>query len=164
MLNKRVQTALIGVSSLAAVVLVTAGIVSAQSNSDTRLDTSNTVVTAETAAPSPIGLRMDGPRKGDHLQSTADMLGIKVEDLKAKLEAGTPMYKIMADQGWTYTKLQEKKLADLETRLKEMVTAGFLTQAQADQFLKNAQERQASGEMMPFGEMGHHRMGPGLDL
>ncbi len=153
---------LIGLASLVAVTGITGGIVKAQSTGDVRVDVSTAAVTtAETAAPSTTTMPM-GRHGGRHLQETADLLGMSLTDLQAKLDSGTPLYKIMAEKGWTYTKLQDKKQADAEARLKDMVASGFLTQEQADQFLAKMKERIASGEMMPMGMMGgHHGFGMG---
>lgn len=151
---------LIGLASLVAGTGITAGIVKAQSTGDVQVDASTAVVsTVETATPSTATTPM-GRHAGRHLQETADLLGISLTDLQAKLDSGTPLYKIMAEKGWTYTKLTEKRQADYEATLKDMVAVGYLTQAQADQFLAKMKERIASGEMMPMGMMGgHHGFG-----
>ncbi|MBI4092675.1 MAG: hypothetical protein HY420_01995 [Candidatus Kerfeldbacteria bacterium] len=156
------QSLLIFLVSLLAVVGITAGIVKAQSSGDVRVDTSSTTVsTAETTTPSTTTTTtMMGKHHGRHLQDIADLLGLSLTDLQAKLDSGTPLYKVMVEKGWTYTKLMEKKQADFEAQLKDMISVGYLTQEQADQFLAKMKERLASGEMMPMGMMsGHHGFG-----
>lgn len=158
---------LIGLASLVAVTGITTGIVKAQSSGidEPVTTTSSTVVAAETSTPSTTTTPTMMGKRGRHLQETADLLGISLTDLQAKLDSGTPLYKIMAEKGWTYTKLMEKRQADYEATLKDMIAVGYLTQAQADQFLVKFKERVANGEMMPMGMMGgRHGFGMGHRL
>ncbi len=153
---------LIGLASFVAVTGITMGIVKAQSSGvDEPVTSTAAVVTAESTKPSTsTTTTMMGQPHGRHLQEIADLLGLSLSDLQAKLDSGTPLYKIMTEKGWTYTKLMEKKQADFEAQLKDMVTVGYLTQAQADQFLTKFKERIADGEMMPMGMIGgHHGFG-----
>ncbi len=104
---------------------------------------------------------MMGKHGGQHLQAVADLLGISVSDLQTQLNNGTPLYKIMASHGWTLSKLQDKQISDAQTRLKDMVSSGFMTQAQADQALTNLKNQIQNGtDLGPgMGMMGHHGFG-----
>ncbi|MBI4090069.1 MAG: hypothetical protein HY421_01575 [Candidatus Kerfeldbacteria bacterium] len=147
-----------------AIGLATLGIVRAQSSADgvDQPVVSTAVTTAESATPATTTtIPVMGKRHGHHLQEMADLLGLSLTDLQAKLDSGTPLYKIMTEKGWTYTKLMERRQADFEATLKDMVSVGYLTQEQADQFLVTFKERIASGEMMPMG-FGHHGFGMGM--
>lgn len=128
---------------------LTLSLAHAQSSAvDTAVTTTATTETPVTSRP------QRGP--GDHLQKTADLLGMSASDLKTALDSGKEFYQIAVEHGLTYSKLQAKQQAEVETRLQDMVKVGYLTQEQADSFLTKWKERAADGLIMGFGGSGFH--------
>lgn len=142
--------------------LITAGFVRAEEASTVDQPVTSTVAAATT--PTPTTTPMAGRHGGRGLEQMAETLGLSVTDLQAKLDAGTPMYKIAVEQGLTYTKLLEKKQAEVTTRVNDMVSSGFMTKEQGDKFLTAWQERAADGEMMGMMGLGHGGRGMGRGM
>lgn len=69
-------------------------------------------------------------------QSDATLLGISVDDVKAGWALGKTLSQIAAEHNITAEQLKQKikdqHLADLKTNLQSLVSAGVITQAQAD--------------------------------
>lgn len=86
----------------------------------------------------PTGPRGDGPggrgRHGARVspEDTAAVLGITVEQLRTQREAGKSLAQIAATKGISRADLVEGLVAKAEAQLEADVTAGRLTQAQAD--------------------------------
>lgn len=137
--------------------LITAGFVRAESSTaDQPVVTTAETTTNTSTTPPAVG------RHGQRgLERMAETLGLSVTDLQAKLDAGTPMYKIAVEQGLTYSKLLEKKQAEVTARVNDMVSSGFMTKEQGDKFLAAWQERAADGEMMGMMGLGHGGRGMG---
>lgn len=94
-----------------------------------------------------------------HLQQLADLTGLSVSDLETQVNNGTPLYEYLAKQGWTLTKLQAKVLDQQKTRLADMVSSGFMTQAQSDQMLSAFQTKLSEGTGFGLG-LGFGHGGP----
>lgn len=108
------------------------------------------------------------------LETHASMLGITVDDLKARMESGKSLEDIAADLGISGETLQAKmeearathqaeRKAEMTTKLQQDVTDGKITQAQADQMLANLENPKEHG----FGEgrgRGFGRMMPGAAM
>jgi hypothetical protein len=89
------------------------------------------------------GKGMMGKIDTKFLEDQASMLGIKVDDLKTRLDAGKTIQDIAKDLGISDDALKAKMEAQRAVRLEEMkkkiqqdVQDGKLTQAQADQMLE----------------------------
>lgn len=159
-MNKKLRTLTIGVSSLAAVVLVTAGIVHAQS-ADVRVESSAAASLAtDTSEDSAAVNRVPGRfgRHGAMLEDRAEQLGMTVEELRSEIESGKPWYQIAAEHGLTYAEEKADRLADLKTRLDDMVKVGYMTQVEADAAYAQAESNSGAGG---FG-FGPHGFGPGM--
>jgi len=118
------------------------------------------------------GERMGGMmmRGAGPLESAATLLGVEQKELMSELAAGKTLAQIAADQqGWSEDTLLQKLTEAEQAKLDEAVTAGKLTQEQADKqkagladrlksFVENA--KPADGHDGPgFG--GHGHGGPG---
>lgn len=91
------------------------------------------------------------------LESKADILGLSVEELQAKIDAGMTFKEIMDEQGLTQEALHEQMMAAKIESLNQLVADGTITQEQLDQKLAKMQEwqeKKASGEWEP-----HHGTG-----
>lgn len=93
------------------------------------------------------------------LEGQASVLGITVDDLKARLESGKLIKDIATDLGISDEALQAKmaevraahqaeRKAEMTTKLQQEVAEGKLTQAQADEMLANLENPKEHG----FGE------------
>ncbi len=84
-----------------------------------------------------------GPRgrMGERLEVAAKALGISEDDLKAELKDGKTIAEVAKEKGVDKQKVIDALVADAEARAAEAVKAGKITQAQADEHLKNATER-----------------------
>jgi hypothetical protein len=94
----------------------------------------------------PAGGRGHGPGGpgGPRLDAAATALGVPADELRTALEGGKSLADVAAEKGIA----KEKLIADLvkaaETRLSEQVSAGRLTQAQADERKAGLTERVTS--------------------
>lgn len=87
------------------------------------------------------GLHMGWRWGGDKLQTWADALGMKVEDVTAALRDGKTMADLAAERGIEVEDLVAKAVAARKAVVQEAVEAGRLTQEQADAMLEQMQER-----------------------
>lgn len=143
---------------LAVVGIITTGLLIgglAKATSSTSVDAATTTATTTTASdPSPprgMGM-MRG--QGQGITELATLLGLSTTDLQKKIDAGTPLYKIATEQGLTYSKLVEKQQATHQTEINSMVSSGFITSAQGEQFMSAWKDRAATDPMSVF--MGGH--------
>ncbi|MDP2789533.1 MAG: hypothetical protein Q8O51_00165 [bacterium] len=103
----------------------------------------------------------------DMFQYKADVLGVKVDEVKDAWAKGQTLEELANAKGITDEQLQDKMQASRKTKmqaqLKTLVDKGVITQAQADQRLKVMEDRIASGEGPGKGMrgMGMHR---GMEL
>jgi hypothetical protein len=86
------------------------------------------------------------------LESEADVLGIKPEDLRKDLKAGQKVSDLAKAKGITQAQFAVKLDASLKPRLEELVDHKQITQAQADRVL----DRIAKGHI-PWWDGRHHR-------
>lgn len=100
---------------------------------------------ASSLAESPALGRHGGPggRRGGRIdvEAAAEALGITVEELRAAGAAGTTLAELAEREGVSEEDLVAALVAAEEARLAEAVTAGRLTQEQADERLAGAEER-----------------------
>ncbi|MCD1258299.1 hypothetical protein B5M42_005515 [Paenibacillus athensensis] len=178
MLSKKVMT-----GTIAAAVLLGGGLYGAAHNRAFADDTatSTPAVHSKDGASDGKGFKERGGRGGDRmggmkrgagpLESAATLLGVEQKDLMSELAAGKTLAQIASDkQGWDEATLLQKLTEAEQAKLDEAVTAGKLTQEQADKqkadmadrlksFVENT--RPADGKSGPGfgGERGHG--GPG---
>ena len=122
---------------------------------------------AQAASPSPTPSSSSSPstaqtnpdRKADRravrlavLESEADVLGIKPEDLRKDLKAGQKVSDLAKAKGMTEAQFAVKLDASLKPRLETLVEHKQITQAQADHLL----DRIAKGHI-PWWDGRHHR-------
>ena len=99
--------------------------------------------------------------------AAAGALGIDVPTLTAELQSGKTLAQIAAELGLDPATITATVQATLQERLQEMVTAGLLTQAQADAHLAYSQQRwddapMLSGDCTGLGLLGTRRGGTGI--
>lgn len=101
------------------------------------------------------------------LEDKAAILGITVDDLKTRLDAGKTVEQIATDLGISAdtlkTKMEEQRaarLAEMKAKLVQEVTDGKITQAQADQMLERLTNpgKHGFGRGMGKGESGVDRV------
>jgi hypothetical protein len=84
-------------------------------------------------------------RKQQRLERGAEMLGIGVEDLQAKLDSGMTMKEIAEEAGISQedfrAKIMEQAKLKMTERLNQLVAEGEITQEQADKRLEQMQKR-----------------------
>ncbi|KKW12478.1 MAG: hypothetical protein UY51_C0004G0012 [Candidatus Jorgensenbacteria bacterium GW2011_GWB1_49_9] len=94
-------------------------------------------------------------------QNEAALLGVSVDVIKDGWAAGKTLNQIAADKGITQAQLTEKikdaQLANLKTKLQNLVSQGIITQAQADQRLAYMQTNSVAGK-----GRGHRGEGRGM--
>jgi hypothetical protein len=81
----------------------------------------------------PMGRGGHGPRGGLTPEAVAKVLGITVDELRAGHEAGKTLAQLAAAEGISKADLISKLVAAAKAQLAADVTAGRLTQAQADE-------------------------------
>jgi hypothetical protein len=86
-----------------------------------------------------------GPMHEYMEQALAARLGLTEEVIEDKLAAGESMYSIAQAQGLTDAEISDLMLAARDEALKAAVTAGTLTQEQADRMLQHMQQMGGSG-------------------
>jgi len=158
-MNKTFRFLTVGVSSLAAVVLVTAGIVNAQTG-DVRIEsTTSATLAAETenSVTGDVAVGRFG-RHGAMLEDRAERLGITTDELQSEIESGKSWYQIAAEHGLTYAEEKADRLADVKSRLDDMVKVGYMTQAEADAAYGQAENSAMIGGGLGFGPHGFGRM------
>lgn len=99
-------------------------------------------------------------------ENQAEMLGMNVEDFKAKWAEGKSFSEIAKEQGLSeadlQTKMQEARKAQMQERLKALVDNGVITQAQADQRLQLMETKMENGKGVfgpGGGKFGHGQRG-----
>lgn len=75
------------------------------------------------------------------IDAVSKLLGIKPEDVRAQRQAGKSLLDIAKEKGVDAQKLKDTMLDSRKTLLQERVKDGTLTQEQADDILKQMQER-----------------------
>ena len=122
--------------------------------------TTNSTSTTNTATTTTMPHRMHDDT--DRLSSMATLLGMSVTDLQTALNSGKEFYQIAAEHSITYDQVQAKQQDTYKAKLDDMVKVGYISQAQADTFLKNWQT-QAATSPMGFGFGGGHGRGMMMD-
>ena len=111
-----------------------------------------------------------GPGRGpnDDFAAAATYLGLSQSELQTALQSGKTLAQVAnATSGKSSSGLIDALVAAEQTELEAAVTAGRLTQAQADQLtatLKTRFTNFVNGTMPRFGGHGHGPGGPGDDL
>jgi hypothetical protein len=109
-----------------------------------------------------VGPRVIGP--GQALAAAAKALGMSKSDLMTQLRSGKSLAAVAKAKGVDVQKVVDALVAEAKQRLADAVKNGRLTQAQADQRLKNLTARitaevNATGPARPFGPGGPGRSG-----
>ena len=109
-----------------------------------------------------------GPRHG-HLrgghggaEAAAGALGMTAEELKAALQGGKSLADVAREKGVDPEAVVSAIVADVQARVAEKVSAGRITQEQADRMLAEVTERTrafVNGEAPAFGRPGRHHRG-----
>lgn len=104
-----------------------------------------------------------GDRMGVGLDAAATALGMTEEEVRTALEGGSTLGQLADTAGVDRTALVDALVAPAQERLAEKVTAGDLTQAEADQKLDELRTRITEGldQTPPVGGPGHDGRGPG---
>jgi len=88
----------------------------------------------------------------------AGILGVSVDDVKNAWAEGKTLQDLAKEKGISETDLQAKldaaRQAEMKTKMQELVSAGTITQAQADKRLATMQTKFKDGKGK---RMGHHR-------
>jgi polyhydroxyalkanoate synthesis regulator phasin len=106
-----------------------------------------------------------GP-KGFGLDVVANALGITADEVRTALQNGQSIADLAVSKGKTAQDVIDAVVADVTTKLNERVTAGDLTQAQADKIIADVKDRAADFvnktlDDFPFmGGMGMGKGGP----
>jgi len=82
-----------------------------------------------------------GPHGFGHLAAAATYLGLSETDLRTQLDGGKTLADVAKAEGKTVDGLVSALIADEKKELDAAVSAGRLTQAQADEMLANAKQR-----------------------
>ncbi|MFN8050006.1 MAG: hypothetical protein U0Q22_01050 [Acidimicrobiales bacterium] len=99
-------------------------------------------VIAALKAAGPVGGDHGGPGggrggRGPGLDAAATALGITADELRTELQAGKTIAAVATEKGVALSKVTDAMLAAEKERLAADVTAGRITQAQADEHLTN---------------------------
>jgi hypothetical protein len=101
---------------------------------------------AQAASPSPSPTTSTSPANAESradrravvlavVESEADVLGIKPEQLRADLKAGQKVSDLARDKGMTKEQFEAKLVATLKPRLEQLVAHKQITQARADRII-----------------------------
>ncbi len=97
------------------------------------------------ASGSALGKRHGGPGRGHGpkagLSAAATALGLSETELRAQLRAGKSLATVAKEKGVAVEKVVDALVAEAQQRLADAVKAGRLTQAQADERLKDLRAR-----------------------
>lgn len=116
----------------------------------TSADTTTATTTAAMPAPP------SGGHGEQHLADLAKLFSMSTSDLQTALQSGKELYQIAAEHGVTYDQVKANAESQYKTKLDDMVKVGYLTQSEADTFLKNWQTTAASSPMLEPGLGGGH--------
>lgn len=105
------------------------------------------------------GRRGDGPIRTYFEQALAQKLGLTDAQLQEKLTAGKHPEEIVAETGVAAADIPALLQEVHKTALANAVTAGVITQAQADEMLQHLQDHPNGGGGRP-GPGGHRQDGP----
>ncbi len=149
------RTFLIALMAITAVGALVGASVKAASDTDAIESSSSSTTTnaAQHAGPRGMG-------RGQHLDDMAELLGITADELKSKLDEGKEFYQIAVEHGVSYSTLIEKKEAAAQTKIDEMVSSGFLTEAQGQAMLEKLKASIEDGSLLDLGGRGGHGFGP----
>lgn len=106
---------------------------------------------AETLGDSDLGHHHGPPRGRLEPQTLADALGISVDQLRAAVEQGQTLAQVAEAEGIGRDDLVEKLVAAAEAKLDEEVSAGRLTEAEADELRGDLTGRIGESVDEPFG-------------
>ena len=97
------------------------------------------------------------------LEKKAEMLGIDIDALQAKMQEGQTLRDIFENEGVTKEEFMAKKLEWMEQKLAAAVEDGRMTQEQADAKLASIQERMGncSHDFDGSGKVGAEKIGIG---
>ena len=107
-----------------------------------------------------------GKGRGPGAEAAATALGLTGEELRTELDAGKTIAAVAIEKGVDLTTVTDAMLAAETTKLAEKVTAGEITQAQADERLSGEAERitERVNNVKPAGgPRGERHGGPGRD-
>ncbi|NPV93104.1 MAG: DUF2680 domain-containing protein [Firmicutes bacterium] len=82
--------------------------------------------------------------RGKHLEGTASILGMTVDQLQAELKAGKKLSQLITDHGLTQEQFNQKMLEYQKQQITQAVTDGKLTQEQADKMIQRLEQRGAN--------------------
>lgn len=100
--------------------------------------------------------------QGDCLQTAADVLGMKVEDIQTGLKSGKSLADLAQEKGISADTLIAKLTEKVHVRIDEAVKAGTLTQEKADAAKQKLSERiKNMVETKGLHKFDHGRMGKG---
>ncbi len=87
------------------------------------------------------GFRHDGIGFGGRLEAAASYLGLTEAQLRTQLSSGKTLAQVAKDRNKTVSGLVDAMTASAKKHVDAAVSAGRLTQAQADQILKGLEQR-----------------------
>lgn len=97
-------------------------------------------------------------REQQRLQHGAEMLGIGVDELQAKLDSGMKFREMAKEQGISRedfrAKMKEQAKVRMTERLNQLVADGEITQEQADKRLEQIQKKLQNGKRLENGHKG----------
>ncbi|MFA5051570.1 MAG: hypothetical protein WC544_00725 [Patescibacteria group bacterium] len=131
--------------------LAAIGIVHAQTSStstvlaDTQVAAPTVTDTTSTDLPSTTAPLARTERHQARLDDLATLFNLSSTDLQTEMSSGKPLYQIAAEHGVTYDTMKTDKLAQLKTKLDDMVKVGYMTQPEADQIYQQAQSQPMMG-------------------
>lgn len=142
----------------AGISLATVGAIATTSARAATSETSDTSTTTSTTATTTQNrMRLHDTER---LSDMASLLGITTDQLQTELDSGKEFYQIAAAHGVTYDKVVANQKTEYQTKLDDMVKVGYITQAQADTFMKNWETRAAESPMLGLGFGGGRGHGP----
>lgn len=85
-------------------------------------------------------------RGGGHLEVTAEVLGVSVDDLRVRLQSGETLKEILDSEGITPDDMRSAQEEQMRERLAQAVVSGKITQEEADVRTHEMAERYAMRE------------------
>ena len=129
--------------------VLTGTFVYAQGNTNTQTNDLSPAPCHQGRGGEPMFGKMD---KEQMLQNHAEMLGMSMTELQQALDAGQNFQEIAASKGITQEQMQEKMQTQMKAHLSEQVSAGTITQEQADEHLERMANKPND---KAFGMRGH---------